>query len=432
MSERILPEFQDFLMAGNIVSDKYVTYYAYWVSRFLVFVNSNQEMKLRDRMNTFLEKLRINDKKAEWQVQQAETAINVYLNNFLDGDVSQFYPERTKQKDNLKMRHEFKDMVCRMRDSLRVRHYAYRTEQSYLDWVKRFYQYLEKTNGTMDSKGVKDFLTYLALNRNVAASTQNQAFNALLFLFRNVLDKDLGDLSKTVRAKRGPKLPVVLSVDEVESVFKILEGTNLLMLQLLYGAGLRLMELVRLRVKDIDFFPKLIIVRTGKGDKDRSTMLPEAVKTDLYLHLERVRSLHEEDLRAGYGEVYMPTALSRKYPHAAKEWGWQYVFPSKKLSVDPRGGKVRRHHISEKAIQDAMKKAVRDAGIVKQASVHTMRHSFATHLLMSGVNIRKIQDYLGHKNVETTMIYTHVVRDMSADAESPLDTLKKKSRGMDI
>ena len=192
MSERILPEFQDFLTAGNIVPDKYITYYAYWVSRFLAFVNKNQDMKLRDRVHSFLEELRGNGKKADWQVQQAETAINVYLNNFLDGDVSQFYPERTKQNDNLKMRHECKDMVCRMRDVLRVRHYAYRTEKSYLDWVNRFYQYLEKTNGTIDSKGVKDFLTYLALNRNVAASTQNQAFNALLFLFRNVLDKDLG------------------------------------------------------------------------------------------------------------------------------------------------------------------------------------------------------------------------------------------------
>jgi integron integrase len=242
------------------------------------------------------------------------------------------------------------------------------------------------------------------------------------------LNIDLEDISKVVRAKRGPKLPVVLTVDEVQAVFKEIDGTNLLMLQLLYGAGLRVMELVRLRVQDIDFGSHLIIVRSGKGDKDRSTLLPESIKTDLYMHLERVRALHDKDLQAGYGDVYLPEALARKYPNAGREWGWQYVFPSKNLSVDPRSGKIRRHHMTEKAIQDAMKKAVKRAGIDKHATVHTLRHSFATHLLMSGVNIRKIQDYLGHKNLEATMIYTHVVRDMSADAESPLDMLKKRMK----
>ena len=237
---------------------------------------------------------------------------------------------------------------------------------------------------------------------------------------------DLTDLGKTVRAKRGPKLPVVLSVEEVQELFKSVKGKELLMLKLLYGAGLRLMELVRLRVKDIDFDSNLIFVRSGKGDKDRRTMLPESIKSRLARHLDDVKVLHEKDLAAGYGEVYLPDALERKYPNAAKQWCWQYVFPSSKLSIDPRSGKIRRHHISGKTVQNAMRKAVKRAGIPKHATVHTLRHSFATHLLMNGVNIREVQELLGHKNVETTMVYTHVMREMANIPESPLDRLYAK------
>jgi len=233
-------------------------------------------------------------------------------------------------------------------------------------------------------------------------------------------------LSKTVKAKRGQKLPVVLSPEEVQFLFKQVKGLNLLILQLLYGSGLRLMELARLRVKDIDFGQNLIFVRGSKGDQDRTTILPQTVKDMLEKHLDEVKKLHEQDLQEGYGEAYLPDALERKYPNAGKEWGWQYVFPSSKLSVDPRSGKIRRHHISEKTIQNTVKEAVRKAGIVKHASVHTLRHSFATHLLMNGVNIREIQNLLGHKHVETTMIYTHVVRDMVSVPRSPLDRLYDK------
>jgi integron integrase len=221
-------------------------------------------------------------------------------------------------------------------------------------------------------------------------------------------------------------LPVVLSIDEVQKIFKHVEGTDLLILQLLYGSGLRLMELARLRVKDIDFVQNLIFVRGSKGDKDRTTILPQTIKGMLEKHLEGTKKLHDQDLAVGYGEVYLPDALERKYPNAAKEWGWQYVFPSSKLSVDPRSGKIRRHHISEKAIQNAVKEGVKKAGIVKHASVHTLRHSFATHLLINGVNIREIQNLLGHKHVETTMIYTHVIRDMVSVPKSPLDSLYNK------
>jgi integron integrase len=298
-----------------------------------------------------------------------------------------------------------------------------------MDWVERFFHYISQVKkkdlhlAGLDSGDVKDFLSYLALTKRVSSSTQNQAFNALLFLFRDVLKTELGDLSKTVRAKRGQRLPVTLSPEEVQKLFTHLKGLNLLILQLLYGSGLRLMELARLRVKDIDFGQNLIFVRGSKGDKDRTTILPETVKKILKSHLDEVKTLHDKDLAGGYGEVYLPDALERKYPNAAKEWGWQYVFPSSKLSVDPRSGKIRRHHISEKTIQNAVKEAVRKADIAKHASVHTLRHSFATHLLEAGHDIRTIQELLGHKHVNTTMIYTHVIRKKPSEIKSPLDGL---------
>ncbi|MDP1853385.1 MAG: integron integrase [Candidatus Omnitrophota bacterium] len=316
-----------------------------------------------------------------------------------------------------------------MREAIRLRHYSYKTERSYTDWAKRFYAYIEEVkkkgaqDGRLGSEDVRNFLSYLAIQRRVSSSTQNQAFNALLFLFREVLEVELKDLDKAVRAKRGSKVPTVLTIGEVEALFRHIEGKGRLIMQLLYGSGLRLMELARLRVQDIDFSSNTIFIRAAKQDKDRTTMLPDKIKNDLCLHLERVKELREKDLKAGYGEVYLPDALSRKYPNAAKDWRWQYVFPSPNLSVDPRSGKARRHHISDKSIQQAVKKAADAAGIVKRVSVHTLRHSFATHLLMNGVNIREVQELLGHNNVETTMIYTHVLRNMSNAPKSPLDSL---------
>jgi integron integrase len=310
---------------------------------------------------------------------------------------------------------------------IRLKHYSYSTERTYLQWTERFLAYAlaSAKNSVADitSEDFKNFISHLALKQRVSSSTQNQAFNAILFLFKNVLGKEADDLSNTIRAKRGPKLPVVLSVDEVKQLFSHMSGTTLLMAEVLYGAGLRLMELARLRVKDIDFDASTIFVRSGKGDKDRSTILPAAVKEKLRDHLKRVKILHEKDLAAGYGQVHLPDALDRKYPKAGKEWAWQYVFPSAKLSIDPRSKRIGRHHFSEKTIQDAIKKALRKAVIPKHASVHTLRHSFATHLLMSGINIREIQDLLGHKHVETTMVYTHVLRNMSNAPLSPLDAL---------
>jgi len=301
---------------------------------------------------------------------------------------------------------------------IRLKHYSYSTEKTYLQWINRFWEYTKQTakkecSAVLDAEDCKNFLSHLALKEKVSASTQNQAFNALLFLFRNVLCREIDNLSDTVRAKRGQKLPVVFSVEEVKRLLDCLNGRDLLIAGLLYGSGLRLMELARLRVKDIDMDLNTLTVRSGKGDKDRTTILPAAVKGQLQEHLKDVKQLQEKDLSLGHGDVHLPDALSRKYPNAGKEWAWQYVFPAGNLSVDPRTGRVGRHHITDAAVQSIVKKAIRNAGILKHGSVHTLRHSFATHLLMNGVNIREVQELLGHKNVETTMIYTHVLRDMS-------------------
>jgi integron integrase len=324
---------------------------------------------------------------------------------------------------------DVKTVQEKIREILRIKHYAYSTERTYIDWFGRFHTYLTdvknkdwQTQGA-DETDVRDFLGYLAIKQRVSSSTQNQAFSSILFLFREVLKIDLRDLSKTVRAKRGPKVPAVLTQDEVRSLLEQLKDKELLLVHVLYGTGMRLMEVARLRVQDIDFGLNSIIVRAGKGDKDRMTVLPDAVKNKLAEHLAAVKKIHDQDLVKDYGEVYLPEAIEIKYPHAAREWRWQYVFPAAALSVDPRSGKVRRHHISPSSIQNIVAEAVRKAGIPKHATVHTLRHSFATHLLMNGVNIREVQELLGHKNVETTMIYTHVLRNMSKAPKSPLDTL---------
>jgi len=424
---RILPEFQDFLISRSLVSAKNAPFYAHWVSRFFAFSNINQELGFNLKVQKFLNQLKSQKKIADWQIKQAEEALRLYFHHFLNGKTSTLSPEEPQKRAI-----DASKALCDMRQALRIKHYSYRTERSYLEWVERFFDYTSKIKkkdvraAGLDPDDVRDFLSYLAMTKKVSSSTQNQAFNALLFLFRDVLKAELGDMSKTVRAKRGQKLPVVLSPEEIQSLFKHIKGLNLLVLQLLYGSGLRLLELARLRVKDIDFDQNLVFVRGGKGDKDRTTILPQTVKGMLKKHLDEVKQLHDKDLSGGYGEVYLPDALERKYPNAVKEWGWQYVFPSSKLSVDPRSGKIRRHHISEKTIQNAVKEAAQKAGIVKHASVHTLRHSFATHLLMNGVNIREIQNLLGHKHVETTMIYTHVIRDMISVPQSPLDSLYNK------
>ncbi len=428
MKTKTLPEFQNFLLSRSLVPEKHVTFYAYWASKFLAFSNNNENLSVDLRVRKFINHLKAQKNISDWQIRQANEALKLYIGNFLKGDTSTFY---LNTSENEKKPFDISKILQEIREAIRIKHYSYSTEQTYLDWVKRFFGYITDVKkkdinvAGLGSGDIRDYLSHLAIKKNVSASTQNQAFNALLFLFRDVLKIEPGDLSKTVRAKRGQRLPVVLSIQEVQELFKHAQGATLLVLQLLYGSGLRLMEAARLRVKDIDFDSNLIFVRNGKGDKDRSTMLPESVKALLLSHIEKVKALHEKDLASGYGEVYLPDALERKYPNAAKEWHWQYVFPSSKFSIDPRSSKIRRHHMSERTIQNAVKDAARKAGIAKHVSVHTLRHSFATHLLMNGINIREIQNLLGHKNVETTMIYTHVIRGLSGAPKSPLDDLLK-------
>ena len=313
-------------------------------------------------------------------------------------------------------------LLDRVRDAIRLKHYSIRTEQAYTDWIRRFILFHGKRHpSAMGEMEVTEFLTHLARDQNVAASTQNQALSALLFLYKEVLKEQIGWLDRVERAKKPPKLPVVLSPDEVRRVLAELSGTSRLMASLLYGSGLRLMECIRLRVKDIDFAYAQIVVRDAKGGKDRVTMLPVELVGPLQKHLARTEAQHNQDLEDGYGSVFLPFALERKFPNAHREWIWQYVFASSRVAIDPRSGKKQRHHMAEGILQNAVKAAVRKSGITKPASCHSLRHSFATHLLEKGYDIRTVQELLGHKDVSTTMIYTHVLNKPGIGVKSPLD-----------
>jgi integron integrase len=313
-------------------------------------------------------------------------------------------------------------LLDQVRDVIRRKHYSIRTEQAYVDWIKRFIIYHDKRHpAEMAEEEVAQFLTHLARDRGVASSTQNQALSALLFLYKDVLKHEIGWLEQVERAKKPARLPVVLTRSEIKRVFAHLHGVPKLMAGLLYGSGLRLMECVRLRVKDVDFELAQITVRDAKGGKDRVTMLPVNLAEPLQRHLIRIKAQHEQDLEDGFGSVHLPFALSRKFPDAAREWAWQYLFPSSRLSVDPRSGKKQRHHMAEGILQSALKRAVDAAKIVKRANCHSLRHSFATHLLTKGYDIRTAQELLGHKDVSTTMIYTHVLNRPGIGVKSPLD-----------
>ena len=313
-------------------------------------------------------------------------------------------------------------LLDRVRWHLRVKHYSIRTEQAYVDWIRRYILFHHKRHPNEMGEGqITEFLTHLAVEKQVAASTQNQAFAALLFLYQKVLNRKLDFIDNVQRVTRPAKLPVVFTRAEAHVVLAQMHGEHRLMAELLYGAGLRLMECVRLRIKDIDFGYAQITVRDGKGLRQRVTLLPQRLREPLQRHLAHVRALHQRDLAHGAGRVYLPFALYRKYRNADRSWPWQYVFPAAKLSVDPRSGELRRHHISEKNLQNAVKLAIRQARIAKVASCHTFRHSFATHLLEGGYDIRTVQELLGHKDVSTTMMYTHVLNKPGLAIRSPLN-----------
>jgi integron integrase len=316
------------------------------------------------------------------------------------------------------------DLRDRVRRAIRLRHLSPRTEEAYLGWMRRYYVFHGRRNPSeLGPEHVTAFLSHLAVARSVSASTQNQALAALLFLYRDVLDRDLPWLDDMVRAKRPHRLPVVLSREEVRAVLSCMGGTPRLMAVLLYGSGLRLLECCRLRVKDVDFARNQITVRQGKGDRDRVTMLPNAVKGELVVNLERVRAQHGRDLSLGAGWVELPDGISRKFPRAGQDWSWQWVFPATRPYRDTVSGQRRRHHLHETVVQESVRRASLAAGLTKRATCHSFRHSFATHLLEDGSDIRTVQELLGHKNVATTMIYTHVLNRGPAGVQSPMDRL---------
>ncbi len=317
-------------------------------------------------------------------------------------------------------------LLDQVREKCRLLHYSIRTEEAYVNWIRKFILFHNRRHPSeMSGSEVETFLTHLAVQQHVAASTQNQAFSAILFLYKHVLERELAFVN-SVRAKGPERLPTVLSVDEVRRVLdKMPRNSYGLMAELLYGTGMRLMECCRLRVKDVDFARNQLLVRGGKGGKDRAVPLPDRAAERLREQIERVRRLHEDDLAHGFGSVWLPSALRQKYPHADRELGWQYVFPSGRLSEDPREptGPKRRHHVHESAMQKALRRAVLASGLTKRISCHTLRHSFATHLLDTGSDIRTVQELLGHADVSTTMIYTHVLQRGACGVRSPLDRL---------
>jgi len=417
-------------------------YYVRWAKEFVDFL-PEKRLKARsaEDIRAFLASLSQREEIADWRVRQAEYALRILYEAFLPayspGRHATAEPSSKTPSDNKgskaggfrdrvlpgEVERKFPAAVERFRTELRTRHYSYRTETSYLEWIRRFIAFHDYADPErIDSAvAVKEYLEYLALKREVSASTQNQALNALVFFYGQVLKIDIGELGEFARAKRPQRLPEVLTRSEVESLISRMDGVPGLMAGLMYGGGLRLMECVRLRVKDVDFERNQIMVRDGKGQKDRITMLPERFAAPLKEHLGRVRAIYEQDRAEGRADVYLWPAFARKYPNAGKEWIWQYVFPAKSLAVDPRSGKARRHHLHENVVQKAVKKAAAEAGITKQVGCHTLRHSFATHLLEAHYDIRTVQELLGHANVATTMIYTHVLNRPGLSVKSPAD-----------
>lgn len=423
--ETELQKYGEFLLRANLVSERFAPHFVRWVRWFLE--QGGSEDSLAERLDQFRAELERSGRWEDWQITQAERAIRVYFVNYLKQTDWNKRPE-SKVWD-AEGRVDGLAALQELRARLRTKHYSYRTELTYVDWARRFLEYAMRCQRLprpdIAPETVRDYLAHLAIQAHVSAATQNQAFHAILFLCREVLALDVEGLAAGVRAKRGDRLPVVLSVPETAALLNALSGLPRLMARVIYGGGLRITECCRLRVKDLDFENNLLFVRSGKGDKDRSTILAEGVREELKRHLEEVRACYEEDRRAGLAGVWLPDALDRKYPNAATEWAWYWVFPSPGLAVDPRAAVVRRHHVGDAVLQRSVREAALKVGFSKPVTVHTLRHSFATHLLLRGVDIRQIQECLGHTNVETTMVYTHVVKDLRSPVVSPLDAMKE-------
>ena len=424
------------------VPAKNAEWYVKWAEKFAVATKGKpiRERSVAD-IRKFLFELSIQRSIHSWQVHQAEEALVFLYEGFLKLDlglntVRPLVPWPGISNPSLKAPQQFKDralskteekarygeLYSRFRSAMRVRHYSIRTERAYAQWIGRLLSfYKDKPAESIDTDDIQSYLNYLAEERKVAASTQNQALNAIVFFFKEVLKRDPGDFSDFVRAKQPLHVPEVLTRSEVERLLDAMSGVNQLMAGLLYGAGLRLMECIRLRVKDIDFDAGRLTIRDGKGRKDRITMLPERFQHLLKQQLEQAQALYESDLKKNVAGAYVWPGLNRKYPNAAKEWIWQYVFSSSRLSVDPRSHTTRRHHVHASSLQKAVKNAAARAGLSKRVTCHTLRHSFATHLLENGCDIRTVQELMGHSNVATTMIYTHVLNRPGLSVKSPAD-----------
>ncbi len=407
--------FEHFLKQQGI-SEKYLTFYLLWIRKYGAYLG--EDVTIRDlkgeKIIRYLQSL--GRRYEEWQVKQAEHALKLYRHFLAQHEGTQDSKGAEPEK--------WEGILEVTRERMRLRHLSYKTEKTYLPWIKKFASFVGyRRPATIKNEDLINFLSHIAVEKRVSKATQNQALSAILFLFRHVLEIDPGDISSSVRAPARRRMPVVLSRKELADLFARLRGIHLLLARLMYGTGIRAMECSRLRVKDVDFSRGCLIVRSGKGDKDRLTMLPKELEQDLRNQLSWARKLYEADTKAGLEGVWMPNALSKKIPSASKSWEWFWVFPSERLSVDPRTHKVRRHHIHMSSLQRQLKKAALEAGISKRVTPHVLRHSFATHLLEDGYDIRTVQQLLGHNDVKTTMIYTHVAKRNLLGVKSPLDAL---------
>ena len=395
------------------VSSHKIRFYIYWIRMF-----NNYAAKLESTDNIpdkFINSL--NSKYPKWQIEQAEKAVTIFLSFIRKNDSAN---SKIRIKDNT----NWKNIIFNMKEEIRLQNKSLQTEKSYIYWAKKFSEYTcHKAPVNIDQEDVKAFLTYLAVEKSVAISTQKQAFNAILFLFRHILEKKILNLDSVARSRVKKRLPLVLSQLEIVEIIKHLKNPYKLMAEIIYGGGLRLSECLNLRIKDIDFENNILTVRSGKGDKDRQTLLSKKAANSLKEHIQQIRKYYEDDRFEERPGVELPKALERKFPNAGKEWAWFWVFPSAKISVDPRSYIARRHHLYSSSLQKYFKEALRKSGIPKNASIHTLRHSFATHLIENGYDIRTIQDLLGHSNVSTTMIYTHVASRNKLGVISPMDKL---------
>ncbi len=416
----VLRGFEKYLISKAFVKEKYIPFHMKWVAYCYLFLDQPDSCLLTDaQVKSYLN--HISKTREDWQVKQAEEALRLY--GFYLSSVSKNAAVSAESVSRPDSDDLWATVEKSTRDALRLRHRSYSTERTYIGWMRSFRVHVGgKPPAKLSVEDMQNFLSSLAVERRVAPSTQNQALNALIFIYRYILEKEPGaDEIRAVRALPKRRLPIVLTSEEIQDILKCLNGTQRLMAMLIYGCGLRLQECLRLRIKDVDLEREILIVRAGKGDKDRQTVLPVSIKNDLIIHIDRVKRFFMHDREKNVCGVCLPNALEKKYPNAGKEWAWYWLFPAQSLSVDPHTSEVRRHHLHPSILQKAFKEAVVKAGVTKQASLHTLRHSFATHLLEKGYDIRTIQELLGHEDLQTTMIYTHVAKRNMMGVKSPLD-----------